>query len=93
VVNVPPYCGLPRLSHQLPLAAVVVDIVVVGVVGMTVVVDVVVRVDVDVGVDVDVVDVAQDAKTSDVTMRHVSTIQIAAFFIYNSFYFLNIHTS
>jgi hypothetical protein len=27
MVNVPPYCGLGRLSHQFPLAAVVVVIV------------------------------------------------------------------
>ena len=46
-----------------------------GMSGMSVSVDVV-----DVGVDV-VVDVAQDAKTSDVTMRQVSTIQIAPLFI------------
>jgi hypothetical protein len=60
-------------------------VVVVGTAVLLVVV-VVVGVGVDVDVDV-VVDVAQDAKTSDVTMRHVSTIQIAPLFIWTSFYF------
>ncbi len=46
---------------------------------------------VDVGVVVEVVEVvvvdeAQDAKTSDVTMRQVNTIQITLFFIWTSFY-------
>jgi hypothetical protein len=66
----PPYCGLPRLSHQFPVVVVVV--VIGGAVAVVVVV-------VDVGVDV--VEVPQDAKTSDVTMRQVNTIQIAPLFI------------
>jgi len=87
MVIVPPYCGLPSLSHQLPVV-VVVFLVVVGVVMVVVLVvglDVV-GVDVvdDSGVD-DVVDVLQDARTSVVTMRQVSTIQIAPFFIQSSF--------
>jgi hypothetical protein len=85
----PPYCGLPRLSHQLPVAAVVVGVVVgavvVAVVGGAVLVVVVVVV---MGVVVDVVaDVAHDAKTSDITIRQVNTIQIALLFIWTSFYF------
>jgi hypothetical protein len=39
----------------------------------------------DVGVDV--VDLAQDARTSDATMRQVSVIQVVPLFIYTSFYF------
>jgi hypothetical protein len=37
--------------------------------------------DVVVGVGVDVVDLAQDAKTRDVTMRQVNTIQIIPLFV------------
>jgi hypothetical protein len=92
-VIVPPYCGVPRLSHQFPVlvvvaltvtAVVVVDITGVEVVAEVTGVDVVVIADViDVVVDVeeDVVDVAQDANTRDTTMRQVNTIQIALFFI------------
>ena len=59
------------------------------VVGLDVVVEVGVDVDVvvDLGVDVDVVDVAQDARTIDVTMRHVSIIQINPLFIRTPFIF------
>ena len=54
----------------------------VDVVGIAVGVDVDVDVGVDILVDVEVdVDVLQDTKTSDVTMRQVSTIQIAPLFI------------
>ena len=82
--SVPPYCGVPRLSHQFPLAVVVVvftEVVVVVVVEDAVgvlVVDVV-FVGVEVGVEV-WVDVLQDAKTKDATIRKVSTIQIVPFF-------------
>jgi hypothetical protein len=88
---VPPYCGFPRLSHQLPVREVVVDFVVgtvvdaVRAVGLTTVVDVVVCVCV---VVVPGVDVVQDTKTSDVTMRQVSIIQIVPFFILSSCYLM-----
>jgi hypothetical protein len=83
--NVPPYCGLPSLSHQLPdipVVEVVVTLVVVVVevveTGATVVVWVVVLEAVVVLV---VVDVPQDAKTIDATMRRVMTSQKVPFFI------------
>jgi hypothetical protein len=87
--RLPPYWGLPSLSHQLPvplavLVGVVVTLVVVVVVLETatdVVVVVVVRV---VVVVVVVVVVPQDAKTSDDTMRKVSAIQKAPLFIQTS---------
>jgi hypothetical protein len=67
-------------------------VVVVEVGGAVVVVVVVfVVVAVLVGTDVDVVVVVvllQDAKTSDVTMRQVSAIQIVPFFIHTSFVIL-----
>jgi hypothetical protein len=87
MVIVPPYCGVPRLSHQVPVATVVVvDAVVVGTVVVTLVVGFVVWVGVVVVVDVEI-DVVpeQDTKTSDVIMRNVSTIQIAPLFIHTSF--------
>jgi hypothetical protein len=69
-------------------------VVVVDVGGAVVVVVVVfVVVAVLVGADVDVVVVVvllQDAKTSDVTMRQVSAIQIVPFFIHTSSLFLMI---
>jgi hypothetical protein len=84
--RLPPYWGLPSLSHQLPvplavLVGVVVTLVVVVVVLVTAtdVVVVVVRV-----VVVGVVVVPQDAKTSDDTMRKVSAIQKAPLFIQTS---------
>ena len=80
----PPYCGLPRLSHQFPVVAVVVAVVVGGVVVLVVVVLVVVVVVlvVDVGVEVDdVVFVVQDAKTKDATIRQLSAIQITPLFM------------
>jgi len=88
-VIVPPYCGVPRVSHQFPVAAVVVAVVVVGVVIWVVVVVVVVLVVVVVvcvGVEVDVVVLLHDAKTIDVTMRQVSNPQIIPFFIQISFF-------
>jgi hypothetical protein len=91
-VNVPPYCGLPNLSHQFPIpavAGVVVDMAVGFVLGITevmVVVGVVVVV-VFVKVDTDVIDVLQDAKTIDITIRQVSIIQIIPLFIWLSYYY------
>ena len=66
-------------------------IVVVAVGGILVVVvrggDVVVSVDAVVDVGMDVVILAQDAKTSDVTIRQVNNIQIAPLFVWISFLF------
>jgi len=86
-VIVPPYCGVPRLSHQFPVevvvAAVVIEAdVVVDVEAVVAVVtgtEVVVEVGVVAGSDV-VLDLAQDVKTIDITMRQVSTIQKTLFF-------------
>jgi hypothetical protein len=86
-VSTPPYCGLPNLSHHLPVDAVVVDVAawVVDTVVVTFGVVVVVVVDVCAVVacvvEVDV-DVAQEPKTSDVTIRQVKTIQNIPLFIY-----------
>jgi hypothetical protein len=68
------------------VVAVVLGVVIVLVVVVVVVVVVLVVVDVGAEVD-DVVSVAQDAKTRDVTMRQVSTIQIIPLFIQSSLYF------
>ena len=80
---------MPRLSHQWPVlvevvvtAAVVALVVVVAITLVDVVVVVVVVV-VEGVVDVVVV-LLQDAKTSDITMIQVSTIQIVPLFIYTS---------
>lgn len=83
-VRVPPYCGVPSLFHQLPVVLAVAVVAVV--LGMVMGVDVAFEVGWDVvdvvGVEtVVVVDVAQDAKTNDVIMRQVSTVQIIPFFI------------
>ena len=81
----PPYCGVPSLFHQFPVAAVVVGVVVtVGevLVVVVVLVAVVVVLVVVVSVVEDVVgDLAQDAKTRDVTNRKVNAIQITPLFI------------
>ena len=69
MVSVPPYCGVPSLSHQLPVADVVVttvvgeeDAVVIEVVLVVKVEDVVeLEVGTDVDVDVDDVDCEQEA--------------------------------
>ena len=84
-VAVPPYCGLPSLSHQLPAALVVVVVglvvdtadVVVGRIDVVVLatVDTVVRVEV-------VVEEEQEARTNDDTIKQVETIQMAPFFTF-----------
>jgi hypothetical protein len=82
---VPPYCGVPRLSHQFPVLVVVAETSAVVVVlnGVDTVVGVVVTIVVGVVVDTGVVvDELQDAKTNDITtMRLVNTVQIVLFFI------------
>ena len=87
IVNVPPYCGAPSLSHQLPDTVVLVLVVVVKVVVvLLIVIDDVVDVDVEICVDVEVevvldVVLVQDARTIDVIMRQVNKIQTALFSI------------
>ena len=68
------------------VAAALVAVVAVGMLNVVIVVVVVVVVAV-VEEDV-VVDLAQEAKTSDITMRKVSTIQITLFFKFHSFIFI-----
>jgi len=87
-VIVPPYCGAPRLSHQLPIAEVVVGFVevctILGVVSGGAVVSIVLVeiMEVVTGVvDLDVVEALQDDKIIDITMRQVSGIQIIPLFI------------
>jgi len=91
-MTVPPYSGVPRLSHQFPVdvvltvTAVAVDVLVIVVVAVTA--SVVGTIDVveadavvEVVVDVVVVDELQDAKTSEATMRKVSAIHIILLFM------------
>jgi hypothetical protein len=89
MVIVPPYLGLPRLSHQFPVVAVVVVVAVVDVTVFVgdIIVEVAVVVDAEVGCVVFVadVDVLQEDKTSDVNIRPVRTVQIAPFFTHISF--------
>ena len=92
MVIVPPYFGVPRLSHQFPVEVVVVadTAVVVVLVGVDTVVDVadVVMFDVVVvlvvDVVVDVVAELHDDNTTDITTRLVSSIQKTPFFISTS---------
>jgi hypothetical protein len=87
-VAVPPYCGLPSLSHQLAAVTVVVEVVLeVGIVVVvdagfdvvvTVVVDVVIWFEVEVGLE-------QDTRTNDDTIKHVNIIQMAPLFTSHSF--------
>jgi hypothetical protein len=79
-VIVPPYCGVPRLSHQLPFVVVVVVVVGGVVVFVVVVVDFVVIVFVVVDVGVDVVDLAQDASNIAATSKKLKLNQINLFF-------------
>jgi hypothetical protein len=86
-VNVPPYCGVPRLSHQFPVEVVVAAVVTTAdeVVDVGAVVELVVTTsDVVVVVVLVVLGVfvePQDASTIDTTMRELSAIQIIPFFI------------
>jgi hypothetical protein len=89
-VIVPPYCGVPRLSHQFPVEVVdavvvtvaldvveveaIVEVLVVVITGVVVVV-------VGIVVELVVVDEEQDANTSDVTIRMISAIQVTPLFI------------
>jgi hypothetical protein len=87
-VMVPPYCGLPNLSHQFPVA--LVDVIVGPDVVVNVLVDFGVDVGVKAGVDVEVnvlvdVDAVQDDKSTDAINIPVSAIQIITFFISSSY--------
>jgi len=90
-VKVPPYCGLPRLSHQFPAAGVGELVTVFAVVGVKdvvefiLVVDVVIWGDCDVSVGVDVV-LVQDAKNRVVIMIHVNGNQLIPLFMSTSFH-------
>ena len=85
---VPPYCGVPSLSHQFPVVVEVVAVVAVvigGEVVLVVVVEVALVVDVvvDVGLDEDVVvDVAQDASSIATTIKKLKPNPINLFFIF-----------
>jgi hypothetical protein len=91
-VIVPPYCGVPRLSHQLPVVEVVVGFIEVCAILVVVSGGAVVLVEAVLTgvVDVDVVDDLQDDKISDITMRQVSIIQIIPLFISSSYYLTKI---
>ena len=98
--RVPPYSGVPRLSHQFPVAVVVaVEVTAAEVVDEGITIVEVVEVDDGVEITVVVVDVAvvevgvvvdevQDARTSEPTMRKVSDARRRLFFIQTSFLFL-----
>ena len=80
MVIVPPYCGVPSESHQLPAAVVVVAVVVVtGAVVFVVVVVVVVAV---VVVVMDEVFVPQDASNMAATSKKLKPNQINLFFVF-----------
>jgi p-aminobenzoyl-glutamate transporter AbgT len=74
---VPPYCGLPYLSHQFPVALVVVADVAVAVLVVDEIVDVVLLVFVE-----------QDANTMTVIINKLSNNQMNFFFIFHSFYLI-----
>jgi hypothetical protein len=90
-VIVPPYWGIPSLSHQFP-AATEVDVVVGAddvVIGVTVLVVVVVDVEAVVVVDVEiVVEEVQDASNIEATSKKIKLSQINLFFISSPFYYL-----
>lgn len=83
----PPYCGVPRLSHQLPVAVLVVAVVMGDVVVIVTVEDVVILV-VDVvvivfvidDVVVDVVDALQDVRSIATISKKLKPNQINLFF-------------
>jgi hypothetical protein len=88
---VPPYLGVPILSHQFPVLVVVavtvvaVAVVDVGMVEVVAVVAVVVVEAVVVLVVVAVVDELQDAKAIDATKRKLSSTQMIPFFMHTPF--------
>jgi len=94
---VPPYCGLPRLSHQFPVALVVVTpvvaVVVVVTFGVVVVVTMAVVVVVVMGcvvVDAVVVFVPHEAKNIEPMIRRLINTKRVCFFTCSSFFILRI---
>jgi nitrate/nitrite transporter NarK len=89
MVIIPPYFGVPRLSHQFPVAAVVVELVVPVLVVVPAVVFVV-EVTVVLVIVVVVVDVAvfvvQDASSKAATSNKLKPNQIDLLFIYSCSY-------
>ena len=94
----PPYCGVPRLSHQFPVelvdtvvVSVVLDVVEVEAIVEVVVVAITEVVVVVVGIVVEfvVVDEEQDANTIDVAKAKLNATQIIPFFIYTSAFYMN----
>lgn len=92
----PPYLGVPILSHQFPVlvveavtvvAVAVVDVGMVEVVAVVVVATVVVEAVVVALVVVAVVDELQDAKAIDATRRKLNSAQMIPFFMHTSLYF------
>jgi len=95
-VIVPPYCGVPRLFHQLPAAAVVEVVVCIDAEVVVVIVEVVVVficvVDAlvcEVVVEVDAE--LQDASTIAATVNRITANQINLFFIFLSFFIFSMH--
>jgi hypothetical protein len=95
-VIVPPYCGVPRLFHQLPAAAVVevvvftdTEVVVVIVEVVVVLIWVVVEPVCEVIVEVDVE--LQDASTIAVIVNRLTANQMNLFFIFLSFLIFSMH--
>jgi hypothetical protein len=87
MVIVPPYVGAPRLSHQFPVTAVVVEGVVVIAAIVVVLVVALMVVVVDGGLDVDVVvDVLQDTSNIATPSKILKPNQIN--FLFNSYSFL-----
>ena len=90
-VIVPPYWGIPSLSHQFPAAAEV-DVVVgadVVVIAVTVLVVVDTDVEVVVALDVDVVvEEVQDASNIEATSKKIKLSQINLFFISSPFFII-----
>ena len=94
-VIVPPYCGVPSLSHQFPVVVIVVVVAalvgvvagaVVGVVAGAVVGVVVGAV---VGVVVDVVDVAQDASSIPAIIKKLNPNQTILFLTFSTSILIN----
>jgi hypothetical protein len=92
-IIVPPYCGIPRLSHQFPVTAVVVGVVVVTIaavvveVAVLVVVVVVVLVVAEIDV-VDVFNVEQDDNSIAATRKKIKPNQINLFFNFVLLFYL-----
>jgi hypothetical protein len=96
IVMVPPYCGAPSVSHQLPVLEVVVvteigvdvvEVVLDTMAVVDVVVELLVVVALVVVVDVVVVDELQEARTIEAMMTREVNPKRAPFFTFSSFLF------